>query len=153
MIILGKLIEVAYLSHPPEVTLLKFRKGQEPDLLWSRSQMTLVAFPQMSTPVHRNPGLVSPQMRREYQRWSQRAPSGAAQISYRSVPMHGVAPADTVVYRSSKWTDVQFDPEGSQEYIHQFGENVVLSRSAESPVSALTFRGGKLDVLPAGIVN
>ena len=65
--------------------------------------------------------------------------------------VYPVGAADTVVYRSSKWTNVPDDPPGSQEYIHQFSNDVALGASED--FQAMIWRGGKLDVLPAGIVN
>jgi hypothetical protein len=151
-IILGKLLEFAYLTNPPNVQFVKFNPGQEPDLLWSRENKMLVAYPHLSIPGVRL-GSVSEKLRQEYTRWAQRGPRGSMQIE---VPAYKITPAgaaDTVVYRSSKWTQTPGDPPGAQEYIHQFGEKVEFERGRGEVPSAIVFRGGKLDVLPAGIVN
>ncbi|HHO58184.1 MAG TPA: hypothetical protein ENJ85_03330 [Oceanithermus profundus] len=157
-VVLGYLIEFAYVAPGPDGELALYRSlfkpGTEPELLWSRKNKMLVAFPQTRMPAMRNP--LTPKQRAletEYRRWAQRAPRGSATIR---VPRTDVAlegAADTVVYRSSKWTKVDGDPPGSQEYIHQFGEKVGVHTSPGEPPSAIMFRGGKLDVLPAGIVN
>ena len=151
-IILGKLLEFAYLTDPPNVQFVKFNPGQEPDLLWSREHKMLVAYPHLSIPGVRL-GNVSEKLRQEYARWAQRGPRGSTQIQ---VPAYKVTPAgaaDTVVYRSSKWTKTPGDPAGAQEYIHQFGEKVVFERGHGDVPTAIVFRGGKMDVLPAGVVN
>lgn len=151
-IILGKLLEFAYLVDPPNIQFVKFNPGQEPDLLWSREHKMLVAYPHLSIPGVRL-GNVSEKLRQEYARWAQRAPRGSTQVN---VPAYKVSPAgaaDTVVYRSSKWTKTPGDPPGAQEYIHQFGDKVVFERGRGDVPSAIVFHGGKMDVLPAGIVN
>lgn len=151
-IILGKLLEFAYMTDPPNIQFVKFKKGSEPDLLWSRKHKMLIAFPHAVVPAQRDRN-VSAALTQEYVRWSQRAPRGAAQFE---VPVSTIAPAgaaDTVVYRSSKWTRTPGDPPGAQEYIHQFGPGVVYEKGSGRIPSTIVFRGGKLDVLPAGIVN
>ena len=151
-IILGKLLEFAYYTNPPDIQFVKFRKGMEPDLLWSREHKMLMAFPHLSIPEQRAAN-VSPAMRQEYVRWSQRAPRGSAQLRVPAYQVQPAGAADTVVYRSSKWTNTPGDPEGAQEYIRQFSKNVVFEKGPGDLPSAIIFRGGTMDVLPAGIVN
>lgn len=165
-IILGKLIEYATLENPPQMRVVKFHRGKEPDLLWSREHKMLVAFPGIEIPEERicqgpvdnatgqcrNLGKYQ-HLAKEYVKWSQRYPRGIVQVDIPAYKINPIGPADTVVYRSSKWTPIPGDPPGSQEYIHQFGENVMLSLGRGETPNAIVFQGGKLDVLPAGIVN
>lgn len=158
-IILGKLVEYAYHANPgdPQLTVVKFKRGKEPDLLWNRQHKLLLAFPGVQTPQMRNPE-VGPDLEREFVRWSQRKPQGAAQVRVPAARVNPAGLADAVVYRSSKWTKVPGDPPGSQEYIHLYGTNVTVEHGPGSPPQAIVFRNfppgkGKLDVLPAGIVN
>ncbi len=151
-IILGKLLEFAYITDPPNIQFVKFKAGTEPDLLWSRAHKMLVAFPHAAIPQARTKN-VPQNLVQEYVRWSQRRPRGAAQFD---VPVTTISPAgaaDTVVYRSSKWTNTPGDPPGAQEYIHQFSNGVAFEKGPGRLPNAIVFRGGKLDVLPAGIVN
>ncbi len=70
-----------------------------------------------------------------------------------------VGVADTLVYRSDKFDGPRNphpDQQGSQEYVHQFDDDVFVEESkfsATKPPAAVLISGGRLDVEAAGIVH
>jgi len=62
---------------------VKFAKGHEPDLLWSREHKLLVAYPQRAIATRQsNKGTAIPSdLSREFVRWSQNQPRNAVQFT------------------------------------------------------------------------
>lgn len=159
MIILGRTIEYVAIEEPPGLDVYRFPNDDDtPELLWSPEQQMLLVLPKTEITDERNPDMAGlGSSSKEFRMWAQKDPRGHARVKVPRVKLNPLGMADTIVYRSSKWKPEQHgDPRGSQEYIHQFGDDVVVytspTRGNQRP-AVVAFKGGKMDVEAAGIVN
>lgn len=162
---LGKVIEIAWVdpqrNGAPHLHVQRFREPGLPDLAWNEELRTLMFFPNTEMPeeLSRNlKGLES--QTKMFKRWAKgRAPTGHSRVRTPATNIHPVGVADTLVYRSDKFSgkhNPHPDLSGSQEFVHQFDDDVFVEQSASSsgkPPGVVVIQGGKLDVKSAGIIH
>jgi len=156
MVELARALEYVVLQSPPHLDVYRFPNTDEaPRLYWSpRHKMLLIAPHADLGP--RNPdmtGLHDAKRLYEDFNWNQQA-RGASVLALEDYDLIPLGMADSIVYRSGKGTQVRDSPPGTQEYIHQFADGVVARQGPnEQHPKAITFQGGRLDVVEAGIIN
>lgn len=155
---LGRVLEYVVEEAPPRLDVYRFKDdAHAPKLLWSKSQKMLLILPQDNISEDRNPDLTGLEQSANLFRswaWGQQ-PRGFVVHPVDSSQVKPLGMADTIVYRSSKGHKTQVgNPVGSQNYIHQFGDDVVVFQGPNtSSPKAIMIRGGDLDVQEPGIIN
>lgn len=163
---LGKVIEIAWVDPSrgePFLHVQRFHEPGLPDLVWDDDKKVLMFFPNVSPVGGPESGDLSGlgKQSKVYKRWAKgRAPRGKAS---RNVPddelVAPVGVADTIVYRSDKFDkSISHHPDlrGAKEYVHQFDDDVFVEQSRSfknNPPDVVNILGGRLDVLPGGIVH
>lgn len=163
---LGKVIEIAWLdasNGEPYLHVQRFKEPGLPDLMWDDDKKILLFFPTSNPPQ----GIQSTDLRglekqaKVFRRWAKgRKPKGFARISTPdNVMVAPVGVADTIVYRSDKFSgkhNPHPDLRGSQEYVHQFDDDVFVEQAKSNfnvRPEVVNILGGRLDVEPGGIVH
>jgi hypothetical protein len=163
MVVLGRMIEWVCIqgleAGAPELVVQRFEGADPPDLLWSRTQNMLVCVPKLlpatlDTMRKSVPGPLR-SVAKESKGWAQRPAYGHLVAEIEAFPLQFFGLADSIAYRSDKWTKRSSSRglRGQQEYIHQFGDDVVCLQGNGKPPSCVVFYGGAMDVEPRGIVN
>lgn len=139
----------------PQLAAVKFDEGEEPQLYWSPQTASLYVFPRLPTPnacMRPNPEMTAAEV---YQQWAQRPAECAHIVDVPEVDVQLVGNLDTIVYRDDKWHDRNPDPhkQGSQEYIHQFGDGVGIWSSEGTTPEAVVMTGGCLELDPRGLIH
>lgn len=155
-VVLGKLLEYAYITTEARIVHRKFDDGTPPDLLWNPEQQTLYAFPTTTFPEVCN--VIERDMQdtaHVFKRWSQRDADCQRIVAVPMARLRPVGAGDTIVYRSDKWHDKNWERglPGSQEYIHIFGDDVWVWEDNVRHPNAVMIRGGRLDVEERGIIH
>lgn len=170
LIVLARMIEYVSVENAPQLTVVRFgpnvnveqnmpedgpirihHVAEEPDLMWEHDQKYLLAMPGYLLPNDTRTPKAGSKAYKQFKTWSKQKPAYERNLDIPAYELWPLGPADTVVYRSTKWTDKRDNQKGAQEYIHQFGPDVVANMAPGE--EAFVFEGGKLDMVAAGIIN
>jgi hypothetical protein len=162
--VIGKLIEVTYLTQRMTFDVVRFKEPGLPDLLWDDDTKRLLCYTGLPDGYEQHVNKVSsPRLRSEierenkmYRRWHKRPASKVEIVGAPPTEVLVNGAADAIVYRSDKWDEPNPDPDlvGSPEYLHQHDLGVFMSRNPGTATPKLiVVQGGKLDALTAGIIH
>lgn len=147
----GPNVRVENKDMSPDAPVRIYHIAEEPDLLWEDQQKYLLAMPGYQLPSKANPPKKGTPAYKAFKRFTKQHPEREFNLGIPKFEIWPFGPADTVVYRSTKWTKKRGNTPGAQEYIHQFGPDVLMEVSPNE--DAFLFQGGKLDMVAAGIIN
>ena len=172
MPVLSKLIEYVSVENAPQLTVVRFgpnvsvgtpdpslpvvihHVADEPDVLWEDNQKFMLAMPGFQLPrpkkarTNRAGAKVFTRFTQQEALKEHHLDDGRGLPAYELWPL---GPAETFVYRSTKWTNKRDNVRGAQEYIHQFGPDVTVYMAPGE--EAFFFQGGLLDMVEGGIIN
>lgn len=171
LVVLAKMLEFVSVENAPQLTVVRFgpraknpklpenspvqiyHVPEEPDLLWEHDKKYLLAIPGRD---FEDLGAcrIPDRKKRAYKTFktfTKQKPLCEKDVDIPKYLLVPVGIADTVVYRSTKWTKDRNNIPGAQEYIHQFGPAVMAETTSNA--DAFVFEGGKLDMIAAGIIN
>ena len=161
LVYLGPCVEFTYIGGDALLHFCRFEDGFPAPLYWSDPYKCLYVFPGLDA--FAAPCEAPDRWSSEatmFQRWAQRPPQCARDISTPDTNVQLFGNMDTLVYRSDKWHDPNDDQRtmnGSQEYIHQFGDGVGTwpgpTYGQTHVPAAIVITGGCLDVEERGIIH
>jgi hypothetical protein len=158
--LLGKVLELCFVSHDGALVCQKFEAPGLPDLIWDNARKELFVVQVSARKTSCLPGTNGLGSQASMLKvWSKRDAECTVEYDDPRVLVAPVGVADTIAYRSDKWNKKNGEPDliGSPEYVHQFDDGVFVEeprrRSSNSAPKLALIHGGKLDVEAGGIVN
>jgi len=153
--VIGKLMEVTYLSANMTFDVEKFKEPGLPDLIWDDKHKRILCYPTLPKGTFHDDVSKVADENKMYKRWHKRDAGAYEVVKAKSIEVLVIGAADAIVYRSDKWDEPNPDPDlaGSPEYLHQHDLGVFTSRNPGSATNLLVVQGAKLDALTAGIIH
>lgn len=158
--VLGKLMEITFLTREGGFGVIAFREPNLPDLAWDKKNKRLLCYPKLPRNVMRDKDI--PRYEQEaakmFETWHSRPPGYGEIYNPGTIRVQTIGAVDCVTYRSDKWNKANPNTElrGSAEYLHQddLGIFVEVSNPRQPAQSDLiVVQGGKLDALAAGLIH
>jgi hypothetical protein len=154
--VIGKLMEVTYLTKAGGFAVLSYREPRLPDVMWDDKKKRLLCYTNLPQNVVRDKYVAGEdEAVKVYKRWHKRPP-GSQEIH--AVPTYRVGvigSVDCVTYRSDKWDKPNLNPElqGSPEYLHQDDIGVFVEVDRLPNPNLIVIQGGRLDALTEGLIH
>lgn len=154
--VIGKLMEVTFLTQRGSFGVQTYAESDLPDLAWDDDKKRLLCYPNLPRNVVRDRFVAGEdRAAKVYQRWHNRPPGSQEIHNPPTYRVRVIGAVDCVTYRSDKWgeANTKNDLDGSPEYLHQDDLGVFIEVDRFPNPNLIVIQGGRLDALKEGLIH